>query len=231
MRYRSLFLAGVTILLCAMHAGAAEPDRKANRADSRKIVEYYGDSTVWGFRSGDGGQVAVPAPVAFAEALPANAKLDVRNEGVNGSTACALLKGEDGRHLPWREQMAASKAKYVLVNFAINDQWKYDLDTYKSCLRTLARTAKQHGKQMVFETPNPTRDSGRDGLDVYVDAMKAVAAQESVPVIDQYKYLMEFLGGQHPNAICPDGLHPSEVVYAMKGRYAAKVFTKLFLER
>jgi len=234
MRHPSLLLAGLTgMVLYASFTGATAQVKKSNSVNTivRQIVEYYGDSTVWGFKSGEGEQVAIPAPAAFAEALPASAKLDVRNEGVNGSTACDLLKGADGKHAPWPEQMAASKAKYVLVNFAINDQWKHDVASYKSCLRTLARNAKQHGKQMIFETPNPTRDSGRDGLDVYVNAMKEVAAQESVPVIDQYKYLTDFLGGQSVYTICPDGLHPMEAVYAMKGRYAAKVFSKLFLEK
>lgn len=194
------------------------------------VVEYYGDSTVWGYKSEDGGQVAVPAPAAFAAALPAK-RFDVRNEGVSGTTACDLLRGTDGKHPPWQQQMAASRAKYVLVNFAINDQWKHDLGTYRSCLRDLARTAKQFGKQMIFETPNPTRDSGSGGLDIYVNAMRDVAYQERLPVIDQYKYLTEFLGGQDIQAICPDGLHPSDAVYVLKGRYAARVFTELFASR
>lgn len=214
---RYLLLAACLSLALHSHAGAAQ------------VIEYYGDSTIWGYRSGNGEQVAVPAPAAFADALPGGAKFSVLNEGVNGTTACDLLNGTDGRHPPWKEQMAKSRAKYVLVNFAINDQWKSDLATYKSCLRALARTAKQNGKQMIFETPNPTRDSGRDGLDVYVNAMREVAAQEKLPVIDQYQYLTELLNGQSPYAICPDGLHPADHVYVAKGRFAAKTFTRLFL--
>jgi len=191
------------------------------------LIEYYGDSTVWGYRSEVGGQVTKPAPAAFAEALPNPAAFIVRNEGVSGTTACQLLNGTDGKHQPWASQMAASSAKYVLVNHAINDEWKYDVATYKGCLRSLAQTAKQYGKQMIFETPNPTRDSGSWGLDVYVNAMKEVAAQESVPVIDQYKYLTDYLAGQSPYTICPDGLHPTDAVYIMKGKYAASAFTNL----
>lgn len=195
------------------------------------IIEYYGDSTVWGYATQTGGRVAKPAPAVFAEALPGPGKYDVRNEGVNGSTACELLNGTDGTHAPWREHMAASRARYVLVNFAINDQWKHDVDSYAGCLRALARIARAHGKQMIFETPNPTRDSGPDSLDVYVNAMRLVAAQEGVPVIDQYKYLTELLNGQSPTTLCPDGLHPSERVYVLKGRFAAKMFSSYFLEK
>jgi lysophospholipase L1-like esterase len=217
-------------------APAAEPERPAagrvrtvaTPSKVAQIIEYYGDSTIWGYKSKVGSQVAKPAPAVFAEALVASANYDVRNEGVSGTTACDLLNGTDGKHPAWSTQMASSKAKYVLINFAINDQWKHDPGTYKSCLRSLAQTAKQHGKQMIFETPNPTRDSGRTGLDVYVNAMKEVASQEQVPVIDQYKYLTDYLYGQSAYAICPDGLHPSDDVYIMKGEYAASVFASLF---
>ena len=193
---------------------------------SPELVEYYGDSTVWGYRTHTGGQVAVPPPAAFAAALPNPSAYTVRNEGVSGSTACDLLNGTDGRHQPWANQMAASKARYVFVNHAINDQWKYDLNTYKGCLRSLARTAKQHGKQMIFETPNPTRDD----VGIMAAAMKEVAVQENVPVVDQYKYLSDYLNGQSAYSIVPDGLHPTEAVYAMKGKYAASVFTSLFIK-
>jgi lysophospholipase L1-like esterase len=195
-----------------------------------QLIEYYGDSTVWGYRSVSGGQVAKPAPVAFAEALPNPSAYVVSNEGVSGSTACGLLNGTDGKHQPWPKQMAASKAKYVFVNHAINDEWTYDVNTYKSCLHSLAQTAKQYGKQMIFETPNPTRDSGSWGLDVYVNAMKEVATQENVPVVGQYKYLTDYLNGQSPYTICPDGLHPTDAVYLMKGKYAASVFASLFIK-
>jgi lysophospholipase L1-like esterase len=206
-------------------------DRTRSSTSAVQIIEYYGDSTIWGYQSLSGERVAKPAPVAFAEALPNPKMFDVRNEGVNGSTACDLLEGKDGRHMAWRDQMVASKAKYVLVNFGINDQWKYDVERYTECLRSLARIARGHGKQMIFETPNPTRDSGPDGLDVYVNAMRLTAAKEGVPVIDQYRYLGDLLKGDNPSAICPDGLHPSDEVYLQKGRFAAKVFARLFLEK
>ncbi|OWW22033.1 SGNH/GDSL hydrolase family protein [Noviherbaspirillum denitrificans] len=216
--------------LGAVAAYAATRER-GERGEGVQVIEYYGDSTVWGYRSNSGERVPRPAPAVFAESLPNASRFEVRNEGVNGTAACDLLNGTDGRHVPWREQMAASKARYVIINFAINDQWKHDLDSYAGCLRSLARIARINGKQMIFETPNPTRDSGPDGLDVYVDTMRLVAAQENVPVIDQYKYLTGVLGGQKPETLCPDGLHPSEQVYILKGRYAAKMFASRFLEK
>ncbi|MDB5821524.1 MAG: hydrolase family protein [Herminiimonas sp.] len=125
--------------------------------------------------------------------------------------------------------MASSKASIVILNHAINDEWKEDLATYRGCLASLSQKARQHGKKIVFETPNPTRDSGVNGLDVYVNAMKAVATQEGAPVIDQYKYLSAYLNGQSAYTICPDGLHPTDAVYILKGKYAASAFASMGL--
>ena len=199
-----------------------------NRSSSSGVVEYHGDSTVWGYRSGSGGQVDTPAPAAFAAALAsAGQPREVRNEGVSGSTACELLNGSNGRHAPFGQHIANSNAQFVIFNHAINDQWKNDIPSYQSCLRELARLARGQGKQVLFETPNPTRDSGPGGLDAYVDAMREVAAQEGVPVIDQYAVLTARLGGQSVTSLCPDGLHPTEQVYLDKGRYAAQRFQEL----
>ena len=191
------------------------------------LVEYYGASTVWGYASGsDGKQVVDPPPQVFARAL--KGRFEVRNLGVSGSTACDLLEGRDGAHPPWEERMRASRARYVILNHAINDQWRYDVVTYRDCLRKLASTAQAYGKRIVFETPNPTRDSGAGGLDVYVDAMRDVARGEGVPVIDQYAYLTRLLAGRNPQELVPDGLHPSQQVYELKGRFAAQAFLRLF---
>lgn len=200
----------------------------AYAAPGNRIIEYYGDSTVWGYATGLGTQVVKPAPAAFAEALPASLKYEVRNEGVSGTTACQLLNGTDGKHPVWERQMALSKASIVIINHAINDQWKDGLAQYKSCLLALAKTARESGKIVIFETPNPTRDSGKGGLDTYVEAMKEIALQAGAPVIDQYQYLTNYLQGASPYTICPDGLHPTDAVYVMKGKFAAKTFAGLF---
>lgn len=222
-----LFHALVSGMLASWAAFAeASPSTAQDSQSQIHVIEYYGDSTVWGYASGsDGKRVTKPAPAVFASVLPMQFK--VVNEGVNGSTACDLLNGTDGKHPPWRAQMAASKARYVIVNHAINDQWRYDVGAYKTCLWSLARIAQQAGKQMIFETPNPTRDSGGGGLDVYVNAMREVALLAQAPLIDQYRYLIDYLQGRGYEVICPDGLHPTEEVYGLKGRYAAGVFTEL----
>jgi lysophospholipase L1-like esterase len=211
---------------------APSAETPAEQASTQKpvqalTIDYYGDSTIWGYGSGSGTRVATPAPATFAAALPNSARHTVRNEGVNASDACQLLNGHDGKHPAWDTQMASSNADVVIINHAINDQWRMDVGTYKSCLTSLAVKAEAHGKKVIFETPNPTRDAGANSLGVYVNAMKAVAAQQGAPVIDQYNYLLSYLNGQSPYTICPDGLHPSDAVYAMKGKYAASSFAAI----
>lgn len=171
-----------------------------------------------------------PAPAVFASALPQYGlptTYSVRNEGVSGTTACQLLNGTDGKHPAWDTQLANTSASIVIVNFAINDEWKYSLSTYQGCLTSLAQKAKAKGKRIIFETPNPTRDSAPNALDVWVSAMRTIAAQQGASVIDQYAYLKSYLAGASVYTICPDGLHPTEDVYRMKGEYAAKVFAGL----
>jgi lysophospholipase L1-like esterase len=187
------------------------------------VIDYYGDSTIWGYESGTGARVDTPAPAAFAAALPDPSRYTVRNEGVNSSDACQLLNGRDGKHPAWDTQMASSNANVVIFNFLINDQWRMSIDQYKSCLTSLAVKAKSYGKKVIFETPNPTLND----MSTYVSAMKAVAVQQGAPVIDQHKYLLDYLNGRSAYTICPDGLHPTDNVYVMKGKYAAGEFSKL----
>jgi lysophospholipase L1-like esterase len=189
------------------------------------LIEYYGDSTIWGCKSGSSDcsvQVAIPAPLAFAQALSDLPKYTVANEGVSGSTSCDLLNGTDGKHsVPWSTLMTTSQAKYVIVNHGINDALKSNLSEYRRCLTALAEQAKRNGKQFIFETPNPIVPMS---LDNFVQTMKAVAAQEGMPVIDQYGNL----SGRNPSDIAPDGLHPTDAVYIEKGQFAAAQFRKLF---
>ncbi|MDO9219196.1 MAG: SGNH/GDSL hydrolase family protein, partial [Lacisediminimonas sp.] len=193
-------------------------------------IDYYGDSTVWGFASGTAGtQVSRPPPVIFAAQLPASARYVVRNEGVSRTTACQLLQGTDGVHPDWQAQMRNSAAKFVIINHAINDQ-RQDIGesvaAYKVCLLALSQIARQLGKHVIFETPNPTDQSGA-GLDQYVTAMREVAASERLSLIDQYAYLLARLNGADVRTLMPDGTHPSDSTYELKALFAAAEFLKL----
>jgi hypothetical protein len=195
-----------------------------------QAIDYYGDSTVWGFASGSAGtQVDRPPPVIFAAQLPASARYVVRNEGVSRTTACQLLQGTDGVHPDWQTQMRNSTAKFVIINHAINDQRQdigESVPAYKACLVALSQIAKQQGKRVIFETPNPT-DQSSTGLDQYVVAMREAAASERLNLIDQYAFLMTRLNGADVRTLMPDGTHPSDSTYELKALFAASEFLKL----
>lgn len=195
-----------------------------------QAIDYYGDSTVYGYASGgSGSQVARPAPAVFASLLPAAARYDVRNMGVSGSTACQLLRGEDQVHPDWATQLKDSNPKFVIINHAINDQSSNkgeSLTEYTGCLTNLVTIAKQQGRIVIFETPNPTDQSGL-GLENYAQAMKNVAAAQGLKVIDQYQYLWNKLNGADVRTMMPDGTHPSDATYVDKGNFAAQEFLKM----
>lgn len=200
-------------------------------ANSPQIIGYYGDSTIWGLKSGTTNtQVATPAPDAFAQALAGTARHTVNNKGVIGSTACDLLNGNTGLGINnnWAAEMAGSNATVVIINHAINDSnpgMGESVDQYTACLNGLADTAKARGKKVIFETPNPV---DRSGLDVYVSAMKNVAAGKNIPVIDEYTYLSKQLSDTYTiRDMDPDGTHPNDNVYIQKGQFAAGVFKQL----
>lgn len=200
-------------------------------ASSPQVIGYYGDSTIWGLKSGTTDiQVATPAPVAFAQALAGTAQHTVTNKGVNGSTACDLLNGNAGLGINnnWTTEMAGSNATVVIINHAINDSnpgTGESVDQYTACLNSLADTAKARGKKVIFETPNPV---DRTGMDPYVTAMKNVAAGKKIPVIDEYTYLNNQLNDTYTiRDMDPDGTHPNDNVYIQKGQLAAAVFKQL----
>ncbi|MGV3740701.1 MAG: SGNH/GDSL hydrolase family protein [Burkholderiaceae bacterium] len=190
-------------------------------ADTPQVIDYYGDSTIWGWDpASDGQQVETTAPEVFATALPFGHT--VNNLGVNGQTACELLNG-DGNET-WATRVRNRTSTTVLIlNHGINDAVSSNavpVATYSACLTQLAQIAKSQGKRVIFETPNPIADSR---LASYVTAMRAVAAQEGLSLIDQYAYLISFYG---PDTFMyvPDGMHPSQGVYIEKGHHAANVF-------
>ena len=207
--------------------GGPAPGQGGNpEPPTSEIIEYYGDSTIWGLKSHTNDeQVAKPAPQAFAEALPRTpTTYTVRNEGVSNTSACQLRNGTDGRHDNWEEQMKTSQADVVIINHAINDLRQGEsITTYRTCLRDLAVLATQNRKRVMFDTPNTI--TAPSGLESYVQSMKAVAGENSVQIIDQYQYLLSRYAD--PSQIVPDGLHPTDAVYIEKGQYAASVYVAL----
>jgi lysophospholipase L1-like esterase len=201
-------------------SGGQAPAVKLN--SNAQVIEYHGDSTVWGYRSGtDAERVETPAPEAFAAGLPEHH--EVRNLGLNRSTACDLLEGTGGYQQPWQEHVTASNASVVIINHGINDRSAYDTARYRSCLNQLVDIAQSNDKVVILETPNPVvDDNGRQIID-YVRVMENVAQQQGIYLIDQYNLLIDAFEANAAEVV-PDGLHPTQEVYIDKGEFAAERF-------
>lgn len=92
---------------------------------------------------------------------------------------------------------------------------------------SLVQIAKRRGKQVILETPNPIAPNVGD-LTPYVQTMKDIATLEQVRIIDQFQYLTTELRGRRVETFMPDGVHPSDEVYVLKGRFAAARYAELF---
>lgn len=206
--------------------GGKDPVAAPKLVDSAQTIDYFGDSTIFGWATSASDQVDVTAPEAFASGLTNRNLHKVNNKGVSGQTACELLEGRNVDY-DWTTALDQSNATVVILNHGINDAVSSNavsVDQYRSCLRNLVQIAEDKGKRVIFETPNPI--DGQERLVPYVEAMKQVADDEGLSVIDQFAYLNQ----QYANdagAITRDGLHPTDDVYIEKGQYAARVFNGL----
>lgn len=190
-------------------------------------VDYFGDSTVWGGIGGTSYQVAQTPPMVLDANLPAN--YAVKNEGVGGASIVELLEGRDGVHPTWATAVTQTTAKYIIMNYGINDSYERDTTTtsYKANYAKAIDIARAAGKIIILETPNPTHDGALTAS--FADAMKQVAAEKGVPVIDQYYYLKQYMTANNLGIyqVTNDGVHPTQATYTLKGQYAAKRFKEI----
>lgn len=190
-------------------------------------IDYFGDSTAHGDIGNTPYQVARPPSVVLDENLPSN--YNVRNEAVGGASVAELLAGRDGVHAPWTTTVARSNAKYVLMNYSINDSYEPGTTTasYKASYAQVIDIARAAGKTVILQTTNPTNNTQKDVA--FSTAMKEIAAQKNVPVIDVYTYLSQYMAANHLGVyqITNDGIHPNQATYILVGEYTAKRFKEI----
>ncbi|MGV3741902.1 MAG: SGNH/GDSL hydrolase family protein [Burkholderiaceae bacterium] len=198
-------------------------------ASTPQVIDYYGDSTIFGWGNSQGDQVETTAPEAFETALEASslsANHTVNNKGRNGQTACDLLDGNGGVD-PFADQIQASPATTVVIlNHGINDSNPdrgISVARYTECLSGLVDIAQAANKRVILETPNPITGHSLSG---YLEAMRALATSENLALIDQHAYLTQKYG-EDVSAITPDSEHPTAEIYIEKGQYAASEFLKI----
>ncbi len=179
-RTLTVLLTGLTSLLAASAILAAEASAKA----AIKIA-IIGDSTVCDYPETSNirgwGQFVAPY---FEDSVT------ITNLAASGRSTKTFIK--EGR---WTRTLQA-KPDYILIQFGHNDSHEKtkpeatDADTdYKEYLRQYITEARQAGATPILITPMHRRTFSKDGtmtqeLLPYANAMKAVAKEKQVPLVD-----------------------------------------------
>ncbi|WP_196486278.1 SGNH/GDSL hydrolase family protein [Burkholderia territorii] len=208
--------------------GSAAPVQAAQSAPRTVLIESYGDSTTQGWQVVNGtGQVTRNSEPAVLQQLLQErfgATVSVSNNGVGSTEASQLLNGTDGVHPTWSNQMAASKAQIVTLNFGLNEPYYTTVkkdgiaaespDDFAATMTQLVQTARQYGKQVVIFEPNPTCEAVRQPLmPPYIAALRQVAAAQQVPIVSEFDVIQATPNWQ---SMLTDCLHPSDSLYATK---------------
>ncbi|NML31238.1 SGNH/GDSL hydrolase family protein [Paraburkholderia antibiotica] len=217
-------LSALTLLAPISRAAASDtPPQPA--AAAQVVIDAYGDSTTLGITCRDGhcGPQAQNAVNGLQEALQTHdgSRVQVVNYGVGGTMATQLRDGTGNRRagstagLPWRERLAASPAQIVLINYGINEVMQNQTpEQFYAAETTLVQTARALGKQPVLQTSNPMPDNRLNArLATMVAMTRRVAAEQQVPLVDQYAYVS---GLPDWKTLMSDGAHPKPALYRLK---------------
>ncbi len=192
-----------------------------------KLIAAYGDSTTQGI----GADETHSMPV-YLQSMLCNAK--VVNEGVSGTRADQLLHGTDGKHKPWGEEMAQSKAHIILINFGINDsrQAGETTQSYSMNMDLLIRTAKKAGKIVVLATPNPIfpgkkADAPDPKLQAHAQSVRNLAKAEQVELVEVNSLMLTLLKQRRLNELYYDTLHPQALGYQYIAKAVAETIAPL----
>ena len=163
--------------------------------DAVPTIFTAGDSTVGDPRHGPGGNWPTQICQFFKP------EVAVCNSAEGGETSKSFITG-----LRMDKVLSQMKAgDFFLVQFGHNDskpQWPQsytDPDTsFKAYLRVFIAETRRRGATLVLVTPMERRNNG-DSVGPWARAMRDVAAQEKVPLIDQWAMSKELWTAMGPN--------------------------------
>jgi len=202
-----------------------------NRLADGQVISFdlRGDSTFWGSESLNS---TVKNPVNPAvvmqrtlELLYGSGKAIVTNNAIPGSALFAML-------LTFEAAMEESTADVVLCNHAQNDCNSFirTVEQYKADLITFVNIVRKYNKIPILVTPNITlvldgiTETMTKRLPAFVDAMRAVAKEKGVDLVDNFYYTTKATRYIRGFDIVPDGVHPSTDTYYMIGKNIAIPF-------
>jgi acyl-CoA thioesterase-1 len=228
----------VAALLMAAVCGQASADVPAvpghplhANPSTQVVIEAYGDSTTLGISCSAGHCSPCPQnAVAYLQDALHTAygeRVSVVNLGVGGTMAYQLRDGTDrGRGVPWAQRLAASDAQIVTINYGINEVMHNQTpEQFYEAETALVKAALALGKEPVLQTSNPMPDSRLNArLAAMVEMTRRVAAEQHVPLIDQYAYISGLPDWQ---SMMSDGAHPKPELYRLKAGQDLRVVDPL----
>jgi acyl-CoA thioesterase-1 len=221
----------VAALLMAAVCGQASADVPAvpghplhANPSTQVVIEAYGDSTTLGI-SCSAGHCSPCLQDALHTAY--GERVSVVNLGVGGTMAYQLRDGTDrGRGVPWAQRLAASDAQIVTINYGINEVMHNQTpEQFYEAETALVKAALALGKEPVLQTSNPMPDGRLNArLAAMVEMTRRVAAEQHVPLIDQYAYISGLPDWQ---SMMSDGAHPKPELYRLKAGQDLRVVDPL----
>jgi acyl-CoA thioesterase-1 len=211
----------------------AVPDGQALHAGSstQVVIDAYGDSTTLGISCGAGhcSPRSQNAVTYLQEALHSTygERVSVVNLGVGGTMAYQLRDGTDRRRgVPWPQRLAASDAQIVTINYGINEVMHNQTpEQFYEAETALVKAALALGKEPVLQTSNPMPDGRLNArLAAMVAMTRRVAAEQHVPLVDQYAYISSLSDWQ---SMMSDGAHPKPELYRLKAGQDMRVVDPL----
>lgn len=142
------------------------------------------------------------------------------NVAVGGTTSPQWLYAQGAIGVTWEARMAATDARIVVINTGINDVFIPGLSwlDYRWCYAEFARLARAAGKLPVYMTPTPINDAHLGSLWEFQHAMKALAAETSVPVINAWDAVVA--AAPQWQSLLPDNIHPNDAMYRLMASIA-----------
>jgi lysophospholipase L1-like esterase len=200
--------------------------------DGRIVVLCFGDSITRGVGDGPSADSLPPSPAGYPERLgpllaPETAlPLVVIDDGISGErTPDGLTR--------LRRDLESNTPDYTIILEGTNDVEDGRADVALADIQRMVDSVFQQGAMPLLGTITPTCCNHQNQLPepavrFYNDQVRAIAANNSIPVIDFYA---AFAGGPEASydftlgfIHVPEGLHPTPAGYDLMAATARKIF-------